>query len=85
MIPFLDLAQVYAAHREELDSAWHRVMNRGWFIAGEELSAFETEFAQFVGARHCIGVANGLDALHLVLRAWGIGAGDEVICAVTSS
>jgi dTDP-4-amino-4,6-dideoxygalactose transaminase len=79
MIPFLDLAQVYAAHREELDSAWHRVMNRGWFIAGEELSTFEAEFAQFVGARHCIGVANGLDALHLVLRAWGIGAGDEVI------
>lgn len=79
MIPFLDLAEVYAAHREELDAAWHRVMERGWFIAGDELSAFEKEFATLTGTRHCIGVANGLDALHLVLRAWGIGPGDEVI------
>ncbi len=79
MIPFLDLAKAYAAHRDELDAAWHRVMQRGWFIAGDELAAFEREFAAYTGARHAIGVANGLDALALVLRAWGIGAGDEVL------
>ncbi|MBI5607678.1 MAG: DegT/DnrJ/EryC1/StrS family aminotransferase [Deltaproteobacteria bacterium] len=79
MIPFLDLAQTYAAHQGEFDSAWQRVTHRGWFIAGEELAAFEQEFATYVGAKHCIGVANGLDALHLVLRAWDIGPGDEVI------
>ena len=66
MIPFLDLAKAYAAHRDELDAAWHRVMQRGWFIAGDELAAFERELAAYTGARHAIGVANGLDALALV-------------------
>ncbi len=79
MIPFLDLADAFAAHASEYDAAWQRVTRRGWFIAGEELAAFEQEFATFVGVKHCIGVANGLDALHLVLRAWDIGPGDEVI------
>ncbi len=79
MIPFLDLAQAFAARQGEFDRAWQRVTRRGWFIAGDELAAFEQEFAAFVGAKHCVGVANGLDALHLVLRAWDIGPGDEVI------
>lgn len=54
-------------------------MNSGWYILGEELEAFESEFAEYCGARYCVGVGNGLDALHLILRAYGIGPGDEVI------
>jgi len=79
MIPFLDLGDAFAAHAAEYDEAWRRVTRRGWFIAGEELAVFEQEFATYAGAKHCIGVANGLDALHLVLRAWDIGPGDEVL------
>ena len=78
-VPFLDLQAPYAELKEELDAAYRRVMESGWFVLGAELEAFETEFAAFCGARHCVGVANGLDALHLILRALGIGAGDEVI------
>ena len=78
-VPFLDLADVVTELRPELDAAWHRVMDSGWFIGGAEVDAFEAEFAAFAGAKHGIGVANGLDALTLVLRAWGIGPGDEVI------
>ena len=81
MIPFLDLSQIYkdSTYRAELDRAWHRVMTSGNFIMGPELAAFENEFAQYTGAKHCIGVANGLDALQLILRAYNIGPGDEVI------
>ena len=78
-VPFLDLKAPYAELREETDAAYRRVMESGWFIAGEELAAFESEFADLCGARHCVGVGNGLDALHLILRAYGIGAGDEVL------
>jgi dTDP-4-amino-4,6-dideoxygalactose transaminase len=78
-VPFLDLKAPYAELRAEMDAAARRVLESGWFILGEEVEAFESEFAAYCGARHCVGVANGLDALHLVLRAMGIGAGDEVI------
>ena len=78
-VPFLDLKAPYAELREETDAAYRRVMESGWFVAGEELAAFELEFAAHCGARHCVGVGNGLDALHLILRAWGVGAGDEVL------
>jgi dTDP-4-amino-4,6-dideoxygalactose transaminase len=78
-IPFLDLGATWRELRPELDAAWHRVMDSGWYVTGRELEAFEREFATYCGARHGIGVANGLDALHLVLRAWGIGPGDEVL------
>src|SRR5919112_697033 len=78
-VPFLDLKAPYAELREETDAAYRRVMESGWFVTGEELTAFESEFAALCGARHCVGVGNGLDALHLILRAYGIGAGDEVI------
>jgi dTDP-4-amino-4,6-dideoxygalactose transaminase len=54
-------------------------MDSGWYILGDDVEAFETEFARYCGVRHCIGVGNGLEALHLVLRAWNIGSGDEVI------
>ena len=78
-IPFLDLKAAYLELKEELDSAYHRVMNSGWYVLGEEVRAFEEEFAAYCDAKHCIGVGNGLDALHLILQGYGIGPGDEVI------
>lgn len=78
-VKFLDLAALHATIRTELDTAYRRVMDVGWFITGAELEAFEQEFAAYSQVEHCIGVANGLDALHLILRAYDIGAGDEVI------
>ncbi len=79
VIPFLDVGAGYLELREELEIASLRVLSSGWYILGEELEAFEAEFAAYCGVRHCIGVGNGLDALHLILQAYGIGAGDEVI------
>lgn len=78
-IPFLDVKSAYLELQEELDAAYHRVMDSGWYILGEEVEAFESEFSAYCGVKHCIGVGNGLDALHLILRAYGIGEGDEVI------
>ncbi|HEX8501576.1 MAG TPA: DegT/DnrJ/EryC1/StrS family aminotransferase [Pyrinomonadaceae bacterium] len=78
-IPFLDLRAPHAELRDELEAAARRVMESGWFILGPECEAFEAEFAAYCGARHCVGVGNGLEALHLILRAMGIGPGDEVI------
>lgn len=78
-IPFLDLKAVNARHREALRLAFDRVLDSGWYILGEEVEAFEADFAAFCGVKHCIGVGNGLEALHLVLRAWGVRDGDEVI------
>lgn len=78
-VPFLDLRAPYLDLREELDAAYARVMESGWYILGKEVEAFEHEFAEYCQVKHCIGVGNGLDALHLILRASGIGPGDEVI------
>lgn len=78
-IPFLDLKSPYIELKDELDSAYRRVMESGWYILGKEVEAFEAEFAAYSEAKYCIGVANGLDALHLIIRAYGIGSGDEVI------
>lgn len=78
-IPFLDMKTPYVALKSELDEAYQRVMESGWYILGKEVEGFEQEFAQFCGVKYCIGVGNGLDALFLVLKAWGIGEGDEVI------
>ncbi|MBO6255149.1 MAG: aminotransferase class V-fold PLP-dependent enzyme, partial [Bacteroidaceae bacterium] len=78
-IPFADLRPMHDEIRADLDSAYKKVMDNSWFIQGKELEAFEKEFAEYVGVKHCIGVATGLDALYLVLKAYGIGAGDEVI------
>jgi len=78
-IPFLDLTASYEELKDELDAAYHRVMASGWFILGQEVEAFEKEFAEHCQVRHCISVASGLDALHLILRAMEIGPGDEVI------
>ncbi|MBP3818125.1 MAG: DegT/DnrJ/EryC1/StrS family aminotransferase [Butyrivibrio sp.] len=78
-VPFADLRPMHDEIRVELDAAYKKVMDNSWFIQGEELVAFEQEFAKYVGVKHCVGVATGLDALYLVLKAYGIGAGDEVI------
>ena len=78
-VPFLDLGRLHQSIREQLDAAYRRVVDSGWFIMGPELEAFEAEFAQYCEVKHCIGVGNGLEALHLLLRAYGIGPGDEVI------
>lgn len=78
-VPILDLKPAYDELRAELDAAYHRVMESGWLLLGQELEAFEREYAASVGVGHCIGVANGLEALQLVLMAIGVGRGDEVI------
>lgn len=79
MVPFLDLKTIQLAQREELTAAFNRVLDSGWYILGQEVTRFEQEYADHCQAKHCVGVANGLDALVLVLRAMGIGPGDEVI------
>lgn len=79
MIQFLDLKAPYLELKCEIDEAIARVISSGWYIGGEEVEKFEQEFAAYCGAGHAIGVANGLDALHLTLRAMDIGPGDEVI------
>lgn len=79
IIPFLELKAPYLELKEELDAAYRRVMESGWYILGKEVESFEAEFAEYCGVKHCIGVGNGLDALHLIIRAMGIGPDDEVI------
>jgi dTDP-4-amino-4,6-dideoxygalactose transaminase len=78
-VPFLDLRAPYIELKDEIDAALLGVANSGWFLLGGVLDAFEKEFARYTGAKHCVGVANGLDALHLSLLAMGVGDGDEVI------
>ncbi len=78
-IPFLELKPTYTELKPELDAAYQRVMDSGWYLLGKELESFETEFAAYCEARYCLGVGNGLDALHLILWAMDIGEGDEVI------
>jgi dTDP-4-amino-4,6-dideoxygalactose transaminase len=78
-LPFLDIRSINLRDREIFHDALDRVLDSGWFILGKELDRFEQAFAEFCETKYCLGVANGLDALHLVLRAWGVGKGDEVI------
>lgn len=82
-IKFLDLKAINEQYRDEIDAAIQRVLDSGWYLLGEEGASFEREFAAYCGTRHCLGVANGLDALILVLMAWqelgAMGPGDEVI------
>ncbi|NKC17451.1 aminotransferase class V-fold PLP-dependent enzyme [Pseudoalteromonas sp. S4498] len=83
MIPFLNLKEINNKYSQDLKDACARVIDSGWYIMGKELEAFEREFAQYCGVQHCIGVANGLDALTLTIRAWKelgkLKDGDEVI------
>jgi len=78
-VPFLDFIQPYEDLKVELDEAYLRFMRSAWYVLGREVEAFEREFAEYCGVAHCVGVGNGLEALHLTLRACGIGENDEVI------
>lgn len=78
-VPFLDLRATYLELKDAIDAAVARVLNSGWYILGDELSLFEEEYASYCGAKFCVAVANGLDALHLGLLAHGVTAGDEII------
>ncbi len=79
MIPFLDLNKANNEIKSQLDDAYRRVLDSGTFILGPELEKFENEFAEYSEVKFCIGVGNGLEALHLLLKAYEIGVGDEVI------
>lgn len=85
MIKFLDLYSINQAHKEELKEAFERVLDSGWFIMGNELKQFENDFAAYCGTKHAIGVANGLDALILIIRAYKelglFNEGDEILVA----
>jgi dTDP-4-amino-4,6-dideoxygalactose transaminase len=83
-IPFVDLHAQYLAHKAEFDAAIHGVIDATAFIGGESVREFEAKFAAASGAKHCIAVANGTDAIYIVLKMLGIGAGDEVITTAGS-
>jgi dTDP-4-amino-4,6-dideoxygalactose transaminase len=83
-IPLVELAGQYRTLRDEILPAMDAVMSQAQFILGDDVARFEEEFAAFCGARHCVGVASGLDALQLALRAVGVGPGDEVITAANT-
>lgn len=78
-VPFLDLKAINLRDADRFQEALRRVLDSGWLILGKEVAAFEARFAVYCESDHCVGVGNGLDALHLALKAWGIGPGDEVI------
>ena len=79
MIPFLDLRSSYTELKGPLEQAALRVLDSGSYILGHEVEAFEMEFAAYCGSKHCVGVANGLQALELILQGYEIGPGDEVL------
>jgi dTDP-4-amino-4,6-dideoxygalactose transaminase len=79
MIPFLDLKSINEQYEVELKAAFDRVLQSGWYILGKEVTEFERQFADYCTVEQCVGVSNGLDALHLILRGYDIGEGDEVI------
>ena len=78
-IPFYNIGDSYKELKSEIDSAVAKVLSSGWYILGKEVASFEEDFAEFIGTKYCVGTSNGLDALFLVLKAWDIGEGDEVI------
>lgn len=83
MIPFLDLKAINNQYKDEIRQAVNNVIDSGWYIRGEEVASFEEEFSKYIGTKHCVGVANGLDALSLTFRAWKemglLEEGDEII------
>lgn len=81
MIEYESLAHSNSAYMADLEDAAKRVIRSGWYVLGQEVSAFESEFAEFVGTKHCIGVANGLDALILSIEALGLPRGSEILVA----
>ncbi len=83
-IPFGDLSRQYRSIAGDIDAAIKRVLDRGWFILGEEVESFEREFAAYVGVRHAVGVGSGTEAIHLALIAAGVSPGDEVATAANT-
>jgi dTDP-4-amino-4,6-dideoxygalactose transaminase len=79
MIKFLDLKAINEMHRLEMEAAIKRVLDSGWYLLGKEIESFEKEFSEYCGVKHAIGCANGLDALKLIIQAYGFGPGDEII------
>ena len=79
MIKFLDLEKINNRFRDEIDSRIKTILDKGWYLQGEENETFIKNFAQYCGTKYCIGVANGLDALNLIIKAMGFGVGDEII------
>jgi Predicted pyridoxal phosphate-dependent enzyme apparently involved in regulation of cell wall biogenesis len=79
MIKFLDLHKINERFRTQMDERLKEVLDSGWYIHGKQDELFEENFAKYIGAKYCIGVANGLDALNIIIRAYGFGAGDEII------
>lgn len=79
MIKFLDLHQINERFRPEIDARFKQVLDNGWYILGRQNESFEKHFAAYLGVKHAIGVANGLDALNLIIKAYGFGPGDEII------
>lgn len=79
MIKFLDLEKINNRFRNDIDERIKSILDKGWYLQGEWDKTFEENFAEFCGVKHCIGCANGLDALNLIIRAYGFGAGDEII------
>ena len=79
MIKFLDLHKINNRFRTEIDARIKAILDKGWYLQGDEDKKFEADFANFCQVKHCVGVANGLDALSMILRAYGFGVGDEII------
>lgn len=79
LINFLDLHKINERYRNEIDERIKQVLDSGWYLLGEQNKKFEENFAKYCGTKHCIGVANGLDALNLILKAYGYKEGDEII------
>ena len=79
MIKFLDLKAINEQHRLEMEAAIKRVLDSGWYLLGKEIESFEKEFSKYCGVKHAVGCANGLDALKLIIQAYGFGPGDEIV------
>lgn len=79
IVKFLDLQKINEQYRNEIDSKINEVLNSGWYLLGEQNKQFEKDFAAYCGAKYCVGCANGLDALRLIIKAYGFGKGDEII------
>lgn len=79
MIPFLDLKAINARYKDEIKARIDEILDSGWYLLGEQNKKFESNFAKYCGTKYCIGCANGLDALRLIIKAYGFGVGDEII------
>ena len=79
VVPFLDLQKVNARFYQQIDNSISSVINNGQYIRAKEYELFTSEFAEYCGAKYCVGVANGLDALTLIIKGYGFGNGDEII------